>query len=294
MSDAHADPDREDGPLQGERVVVTRPPRQADSLARRLRELGAEPVACPTIRIVPPEDPGPLAEAVRSLESYRWVVFTSVNGVKRLAGRLSREDRPGGPFAGTMVAAIGPATAERARAELGLRPQVVPGEYRAEALARAIRRRAAPPGEAPPPWPEEDARDAGRELEGARVLLPRAAEARPVLPERLREAGATVDEVAAYRALPPEVDDVAPVRELIESGDVDWLTFTASSTVRNFAGAVGTETGGARVAAIGPITAETAREHGLPVDVVAEEYTVPGLVEALARASGGDGGREAA
>lgn len=292
MTDADTTPNPGDRPLDGQRVVVTRPPGQADSFARRLRALGADPVRCPTIRIVPPEDPAPLREAARSLERYRWVVFTSVNGVERLTGALERQGLDGEALAGVRVAAIGPATAERARETLSRRVDVVPDEYRAEALARAIRRRAAA-GE-PPPWPEEEPEREGRELEGARVLLPRAAEARAVLPDRLRAAGASVDEIAAYRSVPPGEDEAASLRDLIASGGVDWLTFTASSTVRNFARSVGAETGGARVAAIGPITAGTARELGLPVDVVAEEYTIQGLLDALVRADGGDGGREAA
>lgn len=292
MSDADARPERGDGPLEGSRVLVTRPPGQAESFARRLRALGAEPVPCPTIRIVPPEDPAPLREAARSVDEYDWVVFTSVNGVGRLAEALADEGRGAAALFGARVAAIGPATAERAREELSLDVEVVPEEYRAEALARALRRRAAGADEGPPPWPDDEAGGPGRELEGARVLLPRAAEARAVLRESLRSAGAAVDEVAAYRSVAPDEADLSRARELIRSGDVDWLTFTASSTVRNYAAAVGTDTGGARVAAIGPITAGTAREVGLPVDVVAEEYTIPGLIDALVRASGG--GREAA
>lgn len=304
MSDAENSTGSADRPLAGRRVVVTRPPGQADPFARRLRELGAEPVRCPTIRIVPPKDPRPLRRAARRLERYGWVVFTSVNGVDRLARVLEDDEagagdgpaaggsRAGGRLDGVLVAAIGPATAARIRERLGAEPDVVPEEYRAEALAAAIRRHAAG-DESASPRGSAGARERGRELEGERVLLPRAAEARPVLPERLEAAGAAVDEVPAYRAVPPDEGGLAPVRERLRAGEIDWLTFTASSTVRNFVSLLGTEVGGARVAAIGPITAGTARERGLSVDVVAEEYTVPGLLEALVAASAGDG-REAA
>lgn len=269
----HADdsPDDAELPLRGLRVVVTRPPGQVEEFARRLSRLGAEPVACPTIRIVPPEDPTPLREAASAVGSYDWVVLTSVNGAERLAGALEEVGASDGALTGARVAAIGPSTADRARERLGVAVDVVPEEYRAEALAGAIRRLA------------------GGDLSGLRILLPRAAEARAVLPERLAAAGASVDEVAAYRAVPPDEGEMASVRGRLEAGRIDWVTFTASSTVRNFVSALGSDVGDARVAAIGPITAGTAREQGLRVDVEAEEYTIPGLVDALVGAAGDDG-----
>ena len=290
MSNADTSMERDEKPLSGRRVVVTRPPGQAESMARRLRELGAEPVACPTIRIVPPQDSDPLHRAARTAGAYSWIVFTSVNGVDRFADALEHQgaDPEEALAAGARVAAIGPSTAERVVERFGVEPDVVPDEYRAEALVLAIRRHtAAGTGT------DVAAEDGGQELAGERILLPRAAEARAVLPERLEAAGAVVDEVAAYRAVPPDEEELAPVREQLRAGEIDWLTFTASSTVRNFVSLLGADPGGARVAAIGPITAGTARELGLTVDVVAEEYTVPGLLEALVGARSGDG-REAA
>lgn len=250
-----------DRPLQDRTVVVTRPRRRADAFSSRLRQLGASVVEYPTIAIEPPEDPGPLRRALRVLPEYDWVVFTSVNGVDRVLSAL--EGAAGGrsdALAPPRVAAIGPATAEALR-EAGVRVDVVPGEYRAEALLRAVR-------------------GAEDRLEGQRILLARAAEAREVLPEGLRRSGARVDEVAAYRTVPgrPDVEDLP---DRLRRGEVDWLTFTASSTVRNFVELAGRDVGRARVATIGPITAGTARELGLPVHAVAGEYTVPGLVRAL-------------
>lgn len=273
----HADSSRDpDGrPLQGLRVVVTRPPGQAEGFARRLGELGAEPVRCPTIRIVPPADPGPLCEAAAEIGSYDWLVFTSVNGADRLADAVDAMDGGGDGLAGASVAAIGPATADRVRERLGVPVDVVPEEYRAEALAAAIRR------------------STGGGLGGRRLLLPRAAEARPVLPETLEDAGADVNEVAAYRAVAPDPGETAAVRRQLDEGRIDWITFTASSTARNFVSALGSDVGRARVAVIGPVTAGTARELGLPVDAEAEEYTIPGLLDALVRCVGGDD-REAA
>lgn len=250
-----------DRPLQGRTVVVTRPRRRSDAMASSLRELGASVIEYPTIAIEPPFDPGPLQRALRSLETYDWVLFTSVNGVRHVLATLEDlDEEPSRALAGARVAAIGPATADALR-EAGIEAEVVPGEYRAEALVEAVR-------------------DAAEPLAGRRILLARAAEARDVLPERLREGGARVDEVAAYRTVlgRPDVEDLP---ERMRQGAVDWLTFTASSTVRNFVELAGRETGSARVAAIGPITAGTARELGLPVHAVAEEYTVPGLIRAL-------------
>lgn len=243
--------------------MVTRPRHQAGPLCDVLRDLGAEPVEFPTIAIRPPADPGPLREALASLDRYDWAVLTSVNGVRRVLSTLDEQGRaPGDAFAGVSVAAIGPSTAGELR-EAGVPVQVVPEEYRAERLVDALA-------------------DAAR-LEGASVLLARAEEARDVLPRQLRAAGARVDEVTAYRT---EVanPDAGRLAERLRAGEIDWLTFTASSTVRNFVRLVGREPGTARVAAIGPVTAGTVRELGMEVDVVAEEYTIPGLVEALVRA----------
>ncbi len=245
-------------PLKGRRIAVTRPASQAGALIEGLRDLGAEPVSTPTIRISDPPDPGALRGAIATLDRYDWLVFTSANGVERFWRELEAEGRDGLP-ASALVAAIGPATAEALRAR-GCRPHVVPEEYVAEAVA--------------------DALIAFGELAGRRVLLPRAAGARQVLPERLRAAGAEVDEVIAYESH-PDPEGIARLRAALERDDVDMITFTAASTVRHFVEATGTELGGARVAVIGPITARAVRSEGLRVDVEAREYTVEGLLEAI-------------
>lgn len=248
--------------LQGRTAVVTRPPGQAASLTRRLEALGARVIEFPTIRIRPPSDPAPLRRAARSAATFDWIVFTSVNGVAALLDAVRADGRSPETLRRVRLAAIGPATADALR-EAGLPVEVVPDEFRAEALADALR-------EAAP-------------LHGARVLLPRADGARPALPERLRAAGARVDQVTAYETAPGDPDEEALAGRL-RAGEVDWLTFTASSTVENFVRMVGTAIGPARVATIGPITAETAREAGLPVHAVADAYTIPGLVRALVAA----------
>lgn len=262
MNTAERSPD--DRPLAGRRVLVTRPPGQARDLSERLRALGAAVAEVPTIQIQDPPDPAPLRAAAASLRSYRWLVVTSVNGVRRLRAAMETVGAVADDAPELRVAAIGPATAREARVS-GFPRAVVPDRYRAEALLETI------------------LTEAGGTLEGDRILLPRAAEARDVLPEGLAAAGAEVDEVAAYVTVP--VAESAPeLRARLAAGGVDWVTFTASSTVRSFHALAGSETAGARVAAIGPITAATARELGLVVDVVASEHTIPGLVRALAEA----------
>jgi uroporphyrinogen III methyltransferase/synthase len=245
--------------LQGRRIAVTRPAAQAEGLLAGLSRLGAQPVHCPTIRITEPDDPTPFRQAVRQLDSYDWVVFTSANGVARFWHEL--ETCGGGASLpnGMQVAAIGPATAA-ALERRGVRPEVVPEEYVAEAVADALTGRAV--------------------IAGCRVLLPRAAGARQVLPERLRSAGAEVDEVIAYESR-PDPDGIAKLRDGLQRGVFDMITFTAASTVNHFIEVAGADPGGARVAAIGPITAAAARTAGMAVDVVAREYTEEGLLQAI-------------
>jgi uroporphyrinogen III methyltransferase / synthase len=249
-------------PLFGRRLVVTRARAQAGELSRRLEELGAGVLEFPMIEIRPPEDLEPLDEAIRDLDSFEWLIFTSVNGVDAFVERLAHWglDLRGVPR-DARVAAIGPATARRLR-EVGLRVDVVPKEYRAEALI------------------EEVTVDS---LAGKKVLIPRAHAAREILPEKLREAGAMVVVPPAYESVPSSEGKEALAKEL-EAGQIDCVTFTASSTVENFVGTFGeavrllAET---RVACIGPITAETASEHGIRVDAEAREYTIAGLIEAV-------------
>jgi len=251
-------------PLFGRRVVVTRARAQAGGLSADLERLGAEVHEFPTIEVRPPEDYGPLDAALRDLDSFGLIVFTSVNGVEAFLERLGHHglDLRAVPR-DAKVAAIGPATAERIR-EAGLRVDVVPKEYRAEGLIEAL--------------------EAGR-LAGERVLIPRAKVAREVLPDRLREAGAEVVVPPAYESVPSsEGKEELSLR--MQSGEIDCVTFTASSTVENFVGAFGAEEAarlleGTRVACIGPVTADTARKRGLRVDAEAAEYTIPGLVEAV-------------
>jgi uroporphyrinogen III methyltransferase/synthase len=238
---------------------VTRPSGQSEGIIAGLSALGAKALARPTISIGDPKDPEPLHRAVENLESYDWIVFTSANGVVRfwevLGGPRADAPLPGG----TRVAAIGPATAE-ALVDRGVYPAVVPEEYVAEAVA--------------------DALVGIGELDGRRVLLPRAAGARKVLPERLMAAGAEVDEVVAYEAQ-PDAEGIAALRADLERRAVDMITFTAASTVRHYVEIAGPDLGAARVAVLGPITAAAARLAGVRVDAEAAEYTVRGLLRAI-------------
>jgi len=240
--------------LRGLRIMVTRADRQAPALAETLEALGAEAVSCPVIAIDPiAVDPA----ALQDLDRYDWLVLTSANGVDRLRELLrdARRDFP----AHMKVAAIGPETAARAQ-EAGMTPALVPSRFIAEELAETLASTMAP---------------------GVRILLARAAGARDVLPEELRARGAHVDVLETYRAVPPA--GVEPRLAAALPG-VDMITFTSSSTVRHFVDAMpGPLAEHVRIACIGPITAQTARDLGLRVDIIAQEYTTRGLVDAIVR-----------
>ena len=253
----------EQKPLFGRRIVVTRAREQASSLARTLQELGAEVVEFPTIRIEPLEDNSALEKAVENLASYKWIVFTSVNGVRFFWQALRKSGRDARALGSARIAAIGPATA-RALEERGLYADLVPPKYVAESVVEALEKTAS--------------------LKDARVLLPRAAKAREVLPDCLAKAGATVDVVACYETVPEE----APREEILKrifAGDVDCVTFGSSSTVDNFFSLVPEKTMQEHpevlLAAIGPVTAKTLEGHGLKPGLVPDNFSIPHLVEAL-------------
>jgi uroporphyrinogen III methyltransferase / synthase len=243
-------------PLHGRRVVVTRARAQASALAATLRDLGAEVVELPAIRIEPRLSGTEVRDAVAGIGDYSLVCLTSPNGVRLLFEALAEVGLDARALAGAAVAAIGPGTA-RALAEHGIAADVVPERFVAEALVEAL---------------------AGIEVEGRRVLVARAAEARDVLPDALRERGAEVDVVALYETVreEPDPDAVEAAR------GADYVSFTSSSTVANLTEALGDRfPAGARVVSIGPVTSEAARAAGLRVDVEAERHDVDGLIAAL-------------
>lgn len=230
----------------------------------QLEALGAEAICFPTIVVCPPTDLGPLDSALDRISTYDWCIFTSARGVEAVEARLGERDLGPDVLSEVKLAAIGPKTA-RALEDLGLSVDCVPEEYRAEAIISAI-------------GPEA--------FSGRRFLLPRARIAREVLPETIRALGGTIDVVEAYRTEAPESAKTAALVKRMKAGEVDVVTFTSSSTVTNFLALLDTYGGsgllaGVTVACIGPITAETAQEGGLSAEVVAEDYTIEGLVEAL-------------
>ncbi len=252
---------RDPTPLSGRRIVVTRAREQAPELSARLRALGAEVIELPAIEFLPPADPGPLEAALARLASYDWLIFTSANGVRFFLERRGAGPGGMGPLR-ARICAIGPAT-RRALEAAGLKVDLMPREYVAESLLEAF---------------------APYELAGARILLPRAAAARDLVPAELRRRGAVVDVVEVYRTAAPE-DLARRAREIFGAErKPDWVTFTSSSTVAHLLAAVGAQAlAGVRVASIGPITTAAARAGGLEVAAEAERYTTEGLVEAILR-----------
>ena len=237
--------------------------QQASGLVQQLSDLGAACLECPTIQVAPPADWSPLERAIDNLASYDWIVFTSVNGVRFFFERLFARGRDVRALGHLRTAAIGPATAERLRS-FGLTTDILPDSYRAEAVAAAFAREC---------------------VQGKKILLPRAREARSVLPEALKDQGAAVDEVVAYETV--AVPDSAEVLlQHLENRQIDLVTFTSSSTVKNFKALlppadVDRLMAGVTVASIGPITSDTARELGFKVHISAETFTIPGLVDGI-------------
>jgi uroporphyrinogen III methyltransferase/synthase len=254
----------ENRPLLGKRIVVTRARAQASDLIERLSLLGAECLQCPTIEVASPDSWELLDRAIADLDQYHWIVFTSVNGVRFFFERLFQQGRDARSLGHLQTAAIGPATAEQLR-RFGLNTDILPKTYQAESVVEAF---------------------AQVPVKGQNVLLPRAKEARAILPEELRRMGARVDEVVAYQTLSAADEDRSLV-DALENGAVDMITFTSSSTVRNFRSMLPPEQELAAlmkntaVACIGPITAETATSLGFKVDITAQEFTIDGLCKAV-------------
>ena len=248
-------------PLFGKRVLVTRTRSQAGELSAQLAARGAQPIEVATIGIEPLQNFSELDAEIAALASYDWVVFASTNAVDAVAGRLESLSSYARAFAGTKVAAVGPAT-EGALHRLGISPDFVPEKFVSEAIVVGLE---------------------GLGVRGKRVLLPRSDLGREVLPEGLAAAGVDVVQVTAYRNVVP-ADLPQRLRGVIAEG-IDVATFTSSSTIKNLVSALDGDLDGlkgAAIACIGPITAAAARDAGLTVDVEASEYTIEGLVEAVA------------
>src|SRR5262245_12801355 len=250
-------------PLAGRVVLITRAQGQASQFATLLEQAGARVIVAPTIVIDPPDSWGPVDAALARSTDYRWVIFTSVNGVEMVRQRLAQAGRGAATLSACRIAAIGPATAEALTA-WGLPPEVVPAEYVAEDLAARLK---------------------GLVNSNDHVLLLRAAEARDVLVRELEAMGARVDEIAVYRTR-AATERKASVRDALVRRAVDVVTFTSSSTVRNFVALWTSDElrslmDGVTVACIGPITRATASALGLSTHVMPAEYTIPALARAI-------------
>lgn len=252
-------------PLAGRRIVLTRATGQSTAFAATLRELGAEPIVCSAISIAPPDDWGPLDAALQAATAYDWVVFTSVNAVRAVFERLAALGIPAERLTQGRVAAIGKATARVVR-EAGIAPDFVPSSSVAETILAEI-----------------------GPVAGRTICLPQADIARPTLAEGLAAQGALVSAAIAYRTVPdPQAAELAA---LLQAGNIDAVTFTSSSTVRYTLAALqstGLDLATAQallsetaLASIGPITSQTAREHGLHVAIEAREYDLAGLTAGL-------------
>ncbi len=255
----------EERPLFGKRIVVTRAREQASDFVACLSELGAECVEFPTIEVIPPPSWKDLDRAIGNLETYQGLVFTRVNGVKYFFERLEDSGQDVRDLKGIRIAAIGPKTADAIR-EKGVNADLVPEEYRAEAVVEAFRK---------------------HRVAGSRILLPRAAEAREVLPQELERMGAAVEVVEAYRTVKPE-GDKDEIRAMLVKGDIHMVTFTSSSTVNNFMEMFEGESDQllkwmekVTVACIGPVTAKTAEQRGLSVQITPSDYTIEALAKAI-------------
>jgi uroporphyrinogen III methyltransferase/synthase len=255
-------------PLFGKRVLVTRPREQAPELVDRLSALGAESIEAPMIRMAPPDDPDPLLGAAARPEMFDWIVFTSANAVEAFMTALLDGERDVRALKGPRICVSGTATADRLAA-YGIKADLIPREFRADAVVAALL--------------------ATEPMSGVRVLLPRADIGREVIADQLREAGANVTEVIAYRTVleDSQREGDPDVYGMLLEGRIDVVTFTSPSAVRNFAKIHGADQvadllKNTVVATIGPVTADATRQLGIPVTVQPTTYTVPALVDAIA------------
>ena len=251
-------------PLFGQTVLVTRARAQASKLTAVLEGLGAGCIEVPAIELQEPSDHYAAVDAaIGNLRSYDWLIFTSANGVSRFFDRLFFFFFDSRALGNCLLAAIGPATTARLKA-FGLTADIVPAEYRAEAVVDALADAVQP---------------------GSHILLPRAREARAILPDSLRAKGAAVDVVPVYETAAAAVDAEA-LRARLMAGEISWVTFTSSSTVTNFVKSLGdlSVLKHTRAACIGPVTAATCQKYGIQPDIVAQEYTIDGLAAAICQA----------
>ncbi|WP_342743901.1 uroporphyrinogen-III C-methyltransferase [Desulfamplus magnetovallimortis] len=253
----------EDRPLFGKQIVVTRARAQASGFIETLTELGATCIEIPTIKVVAPQDNTPLEKALKEIAKYDWIVFTSVNGVKFFFDTLFKSGKDVRIMGHLKCACIGPVTKQELMKH-GIVCDVLPESYRAESVIEAF---------------------SGMEIKNKNILLPRAKEARSILPEELSKMGAIVEEVTVYITEQVE-DEKQKLLSLLEKNEIDMVTFTSSSTVKNFKALLPQNSFKAmlenvKTASIGPITSDTAKSEGIIPDITASEFTIPGLINAI-------------
>ena len=260
-------------PLFGRRIVVTRARSQASMLSERLEALGAEAVEMPAIRIEPPTDPAALDAAAANVTSFDWIIFTSANGVDGFFEALDRAGFDSRELYPCRLCTIGPATAARL-GHFGLRPDLQPRKFVSTEIVKALS--------------EAVGKTETKSLEGVKILCPRADIAPPAMVENLTERGADVCEVTAYRTV-PDGAGAEHVTVMLGANDVHWITFTSSSTVKNFFSVVDPDAvraANVRLASIGPMTTATLSEAGFEPDIEADSHTIGGLVEAILEQEG--------
>jgi uroporphyrinogen III methyltransferase/synthase len=254
-------------PLLGKKIVVTRARAQASDLIALLRKYGAECIEIPTIKINPSKDIQPLIESIDRIDSYDWVIFTSVNGVKFFFDTLYAQNKDVRVLGHLKFACIGPVTKEKLK-EYGIVSDVLPETYRAESVVKAF---------------------SDKNIKDKNILIPRAKEARKILPEELKKMGANIEEVTAYETTLVN-DNQKNLVAMLENNDIDIVTFTSSSTVKNFAELIPSDKFKKLIknitcACIGPITEKTADSLGFSTDIAATEYTIAGLVDSILKYS---------
>lgn len=256
-------------PMFGKTIVVTRSRAQASEFSEKLTDLGAEVIEFPTIDIADPDDFKPMDDEINKIESVDWLIFTSVNGVDAFFDRICNLGKDIRELKGVKICAIGPATAKRIR-DVRLKVDCQPPKYVAESIVEELKKMG--------------------EINGKRFLMPRADIARSFLPEALINLGAEVADVVAYKTIMAEPRDLNIINKL-KNGEINIVTFTSSSTARNFVEIIGKENvplihKDTKFASIGTITTDTAKELGLNITIEAEQFTIPGLVDAIIKNNG--------
>jgi uroporphyrinogen III methyltransferase/synthase len=244
------------------KVLVTRASGQAEVFAHQLQNAGLEAVIFPVIEFAPPEDPQPLAEAIRNITTYDWLIFTSSNSVRFFIDALHKEGKTVSNLSGLKICAVGPKTAEAVKME-GIAIDLIPEQYQAEGVLEAFK-------------------ETG--IKGKKILFPRAKEGRELLPEGLKQMGAELNLVPVYRTVKPEGKEMQ-LEGILEKG-IDIISFTSGSTVKNFLEILGGKRqliAGPRIACISDVTAKVATKYGFEVDIIPKENTTESMVEAIYR-----------